>query len=319
MDRFPVSDRRCNLAVGAAVLPARQAWALALLSIAIYSWLWTHHLPLVLLDPSRAAHWHLAGMWGTFALSALVIAWYVSRMTSAVRARDCALAAEREVRLRNERIVAMGNMAASAAHELGTPLATMKLLVDELQSQPQTAEVAEDLALFNQQIECCKTILLRLTEVGGWQRANASHAQTASKWLEDVLGTLQSHRLDLVIRRDFAELTSSIVTDTSLDQALNNLINNAARAAPGKAVEIKVRERGRMLELEIADRGNGMPAKVLNTLNTPAIRQRLPTEGLGIGLMLSVTSIEQHGGSLEYMSRPGGGTIARVTLPFHDR
>ena len=210
-------------------------------------------------------------------------------------------------------------MAASAAHELGTPLATMKLLVDELQSQPQTAEVAEDLALFNQQIECCKTILLRLTEVGGWQRANASHAQTASKWLEDVLGTLQSHRLDLVIRRDFAELTSSIVTDTSLDQALNNLINNAARAAPGKAVEIKVRERGRMLELEIADRGNGMPAKVLNTLNTPAIRQRLPTEGLGIGLMLSVTSIEQHGGSLEYMSRPGGGTIARVTLPFHDR
>lgn len=303
------------IAVGAAVLPARHAWGLALLSIGVYSWLWTHHLPLDLLDSSRAVHWHLAGMWGTFALSALVIVLYVSRMTSAVRARDRALAAEREVRLRNERIVAIANMAAAAAHELGTPLATMKLLVSAMEDRSCDAEETEDIALMHQQIDYCKTILLRFTEVAGRPRADSSHAQPAAQWLTGLLDILQSQRLDLVINRNFGNLTAGIVADTSLDHALNNLINNAARAAPDNVVDVSVQQRDQLLELNIADRGKGIPAEVLETLSTPATQRRLPTEGLGIGLMLTIASIEQHGGSLEYMNRAGGGTIARVTLP----
>lgn len=303
------------IAVGAAVLPARHAWGLALLSIGVYSWLWTHHLPLDLLDSSRAVHWHLAGMWGTFALSALVIVLYVSRMTSAVRARDRALAAEREVRLRNERIVAIANMAAAAAHELGTPLATMKLLTSAMEDRSCDAEGTEDISLMHQQIDYCKTILLRFTEVAGRPRANASHAQPAEQWLAGLLDTLQSQHLDLVINRDFGNLTAGIVADTSLDHALNNLINNAARVAPDNVVDVSVQQRDQLLELNIADRGKGIPTEVLETLSTPATQRRLPTEGLGIGLMLTIASIEQHGGSLEYMNRAGGGTIARVTLP----
>lgn len=303
------------IAVGAAVLPARHAWGLALLSIGVYSWLWTHHLPLDLLDSSRAVHWHLAGMWGTFALSALVIVLYVSRMTSAVRARDRALAAEREVRLRNERIVAIANMAAAAAHELGTPLATMKLLTSAMEDRSCDAEGTEDISLMHQQIDYCKTILLRFTEVAGRPRANASHAQPAEQWLAGLLDTLQSQHLDLVINRDVGNLTAGIVADTSLDHALNNLINNAARVAPDNVVDVSVQQRDQLLELNIADRGKGIPTEVLETLSTPATQRRLPTEGLGIGLMLTIASIEQHGGSLEYMNRAGGGTIARVTLP----
>ena len=67
------------IAVGATLLPAPLAWALAGIAVALYSWLWTHHIPLAMTDHAHAISWHLGGMWATFAVSATVIAWYITR------------------------------------------------------------------------------------------------------------------------------------------------------------------------------------------------------------------------------------------------
>jgi two-component system sensor histidine kinase RegB len=83
-------------------------------AVTAYSILWDFNEQLDIYDSGLAVHWHLAGMWLTFALSAGVIVWYVVRMTAAIRSRDHALAEAREARLRNERIVALGNLAAGA-------------------------------------------------------------------------------------------------------------------------------------------------------------------------------------------------------------
>jgi hypothetical protein len=106
------------------------------LAVALYTLLMWQFLPLAVADAERAARLHLAGMWLTFVVSAAMIAWFVARMTASIRERDSRLAAAREQALRDERVVALGALAAGAAHELGTPLATIAVLVGELEQDP---------------------------------------------------------------------------------------------------------------------------------------------------------------------------------------
>jgi len=303
------------IAVGATLLPAGLAWALAGISVAVYSWLWTHHIPLGMNDQAHAVSWHLAGMWATFAVSAIIIAWYITRMNRAMRARDQALLNAREQRLRNERVVALANLAAGAAHELGTPLATLRLLVDELRRGLTQTEQQEDLALMANQIDQCKGILSRLTADAGRARAEDPMVLTVSAWLDRLLDTLREQRPGLALHRRDSAPDELVSADVALDQAIRNLVSNAVTASDGMPVEIETHRRGDMIDLSIADRGPGMPQGLLQSLHRPELRTHLPTEGMGIGLLLTVSSIEHSGGSLEYAARPGGGTVAHVTIP----
>jgi two-component system sensor histidine kinase RegB len=298
------------------LLPAPLAWALAGIAVAAYSWLWTHHIPLSMADHAHAVSWHLGGMWATFAVSATVIAWYITRMNRAMRARDQALANAREQRLRNERVVALANLAAGAAHELGTPLGTMRLLVDELKRDLTQPDQHEDLKLMANQIDQCKEILSRLTAAAGRARAEGPMVLCVKDWLDRLLDTLLEQRPGLQLTRRDATPDTPVSVDVALDQAVRNLVSNAVTASAGESVDIETRRRGDMIDLTIADRGPGMPAGLLETLHHPELRTSLPTEGLGIGLLLTVSSIEHCGGSLEYAPRPGGGTIAHVTIPI---
>lgn len=307
------------IAVGAAVLPAVQTWLLAALSISVYSWLWVHHRPLGLADPTRAIDWHLAGMWGTFAVSALVITWYVSRMTATVRARDLALAQARERRLRNERIVAMANLAAGAAHEMGTPLGTMRLILDNLQAQCcDDPETREDLNIMGQQIGHCRHILSRLTASGGQARVEAGGALDIARWLDDLVMTIESQRPDASI--DWADTDHlaglRMVADQSVTQALHNLINNAITADPDRQATLTAERQGSRVSIHIVDGGPGIPPDVLNALHEAPNRPSQTKGGLGIGLLLSLSAIEAFGGTLHYAPRDGGGTISTVTLPL---
>jgi signal transduction histidine kinase len=135
-------------------------------------------------------------------------------------------------------------------------------------------------------------------------------------WLDRLLDTLLEQRPGLQLTRRDATPDTPVSVDVALDQAVRNLVSNAVTASAGESVDIETRRRGDMIDLTIADRGPGMPAGLLETLHHPELRTSLPTEGLGIGLLLTVSSIEHCGGSLEYAPRPGGGTIAHVTIPI---
>ena len=134
------------VAVAALSLPGRLTAAVAMLAVALYSLLMWQFLPLPVADPERGARLHLAGMWLTFVVSATMIAWFVARMTASIRERDNRLNAARELALRDERVVALGALAAGAAHELGTPLATWPV--------PRSLKLDEELK--RQCLELCR-------------------------------------------------------------------------------------------------------------------------------------------------------------------
>lgn len=303
------------VAVAALSLPAGLTAAIALLAIALYSLLMWQYLPLSLNDVEQAARLHLAGMWLTFVVSAIMIAWFVARMTASIRERDSRLAAAREQALRDERVVALGAMAAGAAHELGTPLATMAVVIGELERDDGLdAAAREDLALVRQQIAVCKNIISGLAASSGSSRPEQLRAQDAVFWLQAVLARWQVLRPHAGSRLTVATAGEAprLATEPTLEQALVNLLNNAADAG-GAGIEIMLSWDETLLTILIDDGGPGFDAQILRE----AGRVPLPASsgGGGIGLLLAFAAVERWGGRIVLENRDHGGR-ARVELPL---
>lgn len=304
------------IAIAALSLPGVMAAMVALLAIALYSLLMWQFLPLSLVDAERATRLHLGGMWLSFVVSATMIAWFVVKMTASIRERDSRLVAAREQALRDERMVALGSLAAGAAHELGTPLATIAVVVGELERQTRlSAEVREDLALVRTQIALCKGIISGMVARAGTPRPENLQVQDARSWLQGVRARWQAMRprasSRLTIESGVGE--PLIVAEATLEQALVNLLNNAADANESE-IEIRLAWDETKLRVVIQDGGHGFPVEVLRGAGRMPLTT--PSEGAGIGLLLAFSAIERLGGRIVLDNSPAGGGRARVELPL---
>ena len=303
------------VAIAALTLPTRCVAAITALAIGAYTLLLFFYIPLPIADASRATRLHLGGMWLVFALSSLLIAGFAVHMTRLIRQRDAELAAAREQALRDERIMAMGTLAAGAAHELGTPLATMALLAGELANDSDLGEAArEDIALLRQQIAVCKGIITGLSRRAGAERLDNTEQLAADRWLESLrqhwhaIRPQAGSRLILGSDGDVPTLPA----DPRLEQALLNLLNNAANATAAP-IEIRLSWGSDSLCIDIRDRGPGFPAAVLARAGLASFPAH--AQGSGVGLMLTRSAIEQLGGRLTLINPEDGGALARIELP----
>ena len=303
------------VAIAALTLPTRGVLAIGASAIGAYSLLMRYYVPLPMPDATRATHLHLIGMWLTFVVSAVLIAWFVVRMTRLIRQRDAELAASREQALRAERVMAMGTLAAGAAHELGTPLATMALLAGELNADTTLPEaVRQDIALLRQQIGICKEIITGLSRRAGAERLETAPLETADRWLDKVRQHWHASRPQAASHLIISSVPPAplIVADPRLEQALLNLLNNAASASP-QPLEINLDWNSHSLSIAIRDHGPGFPPSVL----AQGGQHSFPAHdgGSGVGLMLTRTAIEQLGGHLNLSNSIDGGALARLELP----
>ena len=302
------------IAIAALTLPVRCVIAVGGIALSAYSLLMIYYVPLPMPDATRATRLHLIGMWLTFAVSALMIAWFVVRMTRLIRERDAELAAAREQGLRDERVLAIGTLAAGAAHELGTPLGTMALLAGELADEPGLSDaVREDIKLMRQQIQVCKGIITGLSRRAGADRLENSSLQAVDRWVDSIRQHWHASRplAESRLILNGAQPAPKMVADPRLEQALLNLFNNAANACQ-KTIDIRIDWTASDLVIEIHDDGPGFPPEVLEHggfASFPAHQQ-----GSGIGLMLTRSAIEQLGGQLTLCNPSQGGALARIDL-----
>ena len=304
------------VAIAALTLPVRCVLATVALAIAAYSALMVVYIPLPLADAARATRLHLIGMWFTFAVSSAMIAWFVVRMTKLIRERDAQLAAAREQAMRDERVVALGTLAAGAAHELGTPLATMAVIAGELERDVSLSEPArEDIGVLRQQIAVCKEIITGLSRRAGAERLEHMQTIRVDRWLDALRQRWQSLRPQAGsrFRCEGEEPAPAVAADPTLEQAVLNLLNNAASVAPGD-VELTARWGNGRLCIEVRDQGPGFPANVL----ARGGRQPFPAHpgGSGIGLILTRSAVERLNGRLTLSNHPAGGGIACIDLPL---
>ena len=311
--------------ISAALLPRRYTWVLATVSLLAYGVLLFKHVPLPIfatMDHTGMGHGavaaglnvHILGMWLNFLVSVALITFFVAGMAAVLREQRARVAANREDTLRNEQLLAAASLAAGTAHELGTPLATMSMLVEELAETATDAAQQQDLEQLTTQLVRCRAILEKLSQRAQMTDLGQTYSIAATEYLQSVLEQWHVSRPDATATLVVSGTGSApeLTVEPTLDQAIENLLNNAANACPAE-ITMTLDWDAACLRVAIDDRGPGIPLELMGTLGRPIVRTG--ETGLGLGLMISHATVERYGGSIELSNRSEGGARALLTLP----
>lgn len=305
------------LAISAAALPQRFTYLIAIIAISSYSLLLFWYVPVDALSMSHHQHQaispHLFGMWLTFILSACLISYFVSSMAKAIRQQENDLQAIREETLRNEQLLAIGTLAASTAHDIGTPLSTMKIVIDDLKnSVPE--QMQNDINLLSDQVEHCKQSLQKLAS----QAQKHTDQLHSSQSLADFFATLEDQwrcirpEVQLSINMPDTLLQKKLNNTLSLSQAIINILNNSADVS--EKISLDVQHQNNLIHFEIRDWGPGIQQELLNNLGKRITGTS--EKGLGLGLFLTHATIERLGGKVIQRNHSDGGAITHISIPY---
>jgi two-component system sensor histidine kinase RegB len=317
--------------IGASVLTLGATATLAVTAVAIISLLALFHVPLRLASgeslvlPEALA----VGSWAALIIGTAFLAIYARRVSGETFSMSQALAATQVALTREQQLAALGGVVAAAAHELGTPLATIKVaateLVEELADQPQ---LQEDALLVRDQAERCSRILRTMGSRGS-EDAVVRFAPFSSVVEEAALP--HAHRgIRIIIRvegarvEDGPELQPELARQPEIIQGLRNLIQNAVDFA-ASTVWIDLEWTDTTLRVAIGDDGPGYPADLIGRIGEPFVRRRAPVpgerpgyEGMGLGLFIAKTLLERSGARLHFGNgtpdeTPGPSDFARAS------
>lgn len=318
------------LIICATTLPKHLTVLMAILVAGSYSSLMFNHIPLLDFSAShqhtlvQLFQQHITGLWISFLLTVGVISVYVVQMRNTLNERDAELNTERERSLHERQLLALATLAAGTAHELRTPLSTLKVVLSDLQHEHP--ELDEDFALMQQQISICNDKLQQLTQDACNGKAIA---QPLDLFLSQLLNAWQLMRPQARYQLNTVSLSAcqgdarqdqaskhempAILSSIMLQQALINLLNNAADASE-QPVEITIAAiHNNRVTLTLRDHGPGLTPEQLANLGKPFFTTK---GGLGIGLFLTVTSLASQEGEVRLYNHPQGGTLTEVKLPI---
>jgi two-component system, sensor histidine kinase RegB len=311
------------VALAATALSAPYIAAVVVLAASAYGLLMFHYHPLAALhehDATSQFNLHVLGMGINFAISATLLGFFVWRLALGLRERERATQRERERALRDESILAIATQAAGAAHELNTPLSTMRTLLTELRNDHAAdAPLGQDLALLAAQTDHCRDIVRELVAVGAAQLGARSQSIGVEAFAHGCSERFRLLRpeVDLVSRVDENCRGLEWQAASGLQHSLVALLNNAADASASRQsarVEFGVRRIGDAIEFSVCDRGPGLDRDAFDTLRPRFSSHK--RDGLGIGLALANATAERLHGELAVETPAEGGTLMRLRLPL---
>jgi two-component system sensor histidine kinase RegB len=299
--------------ISASALGLRTTVVLGLFAIAVTTAAALWHVPLRLADGTvlRVPPLFGFGFWLSIVVGVLFLGLYAHRVATEIRAMAEALLATQMALAREQKLTDLGGVVAAAAHELGTPLATIKLvsaeMIDELADRP---DLLEDARLIRNQADRCRDILR------GMGRAGKDDLQLRQAPLEQVLREAAEPHANRGKTLHFllgpgpggADRQPVILRLPEVIHGLRNLVQNAVDFA-ASAVWIEGEWTDQSLAVRIVDDGDGYPPGLIGRIGDPFVRQRRPEqssarrpeyEGMGLGLFIAKTLLERSGARLTF-------------------
>jgi len=308
-----------QVVLGAILLPPAATTVLLAAAAASYALLSFAYRPLVLPVSFIVERGDLfrIGQWIAFTMVAVLLVMFITRITRNLRARDAHLANLRQHAVEEDGIVRMGLFATGAAHELGTPLGTLSVILADWRRMPAIARdpgLAAEVAEMEGEVGRCKAIVSAILQSAGQPRSEAIQRAPAAAFAADAADSWQSTQPGVPLTREIAVPDGAVIpTDPALRQAIWNLLDNAAEVSP-TGIAIVVGTTGPMLTIAVRDHGPGFAADTLAHVGDA--RRSTKEEGHGLGLFLAATVARRLGGRLDAANRTGGGAEVRLHLPF---
>lgn len=309
-----------QVVLGAVLLPPAYAWLLILVTSFCFAALGVFFEPLILpaINERGLFGLYLQGSLVCFVLIAVLMVLFVTRISQNLKARDAYLADLRQQAAEQNHIVRMGLLASGAAHELGTPLASISVILSDWKRLPALAdepELANDMAEMQTAIERCKAILTGILMSAGEARGEAPERTTLRAFLSEAAQEWQAGHCKVVVElRDGLSEDPPIISDPALKQVFSALFDNAAEAG-ARRVELWTTLVQGELVITVGDDGRGFPPEILERLGQP-YQSTKAKPGAGLGLFLLVNVLRTLGGSVSARARPGGGAEVRLALPL---
>lgn len=310
-----------QVAVASVLLRPGYIWAIVAVTTLGFGMLTQWHQPLALprMDWPTLAPQYIGGLLVCFVLDASLLVIFIGRIGRNLRQRDASLARLRQRAAEEEHIVRMGLLASGAAHELGTPLATLSVILgDWARMAPFAAEpeLREEIEEMQRQIDRCKAIVGGILTSAGETRGEAPAQTTLHAFLDGLVQEWRRTRSVAALaytRQDVPD--ARIISDTALQQMIGNVLDNALEAAPDAPLRLDVRAEDDNLVLRVRDHGPGFPPHFLERLGTP-YQSSKGKPGRGLGLFLAVNVARTLGGQIQAHNFPEGGAEVVILLPL---
>jgi two-component system sensor histidine kinase RegB len=253
----------------------------------------------------------------------IITAGYAWRAAAETKRMELALNITRKVLAREQRLSALGGLAAAAAHELGTPLATISVVAKEMVRETPPGPTRDDAELLVSQAERCREILTRLTEEPD-TTDDAVHARmTLLQFLNEVI----ARHLDTPIRVEAGVAgppgarPPEIRRMPEVLHAMTSLVENAVDFARSEVL-VSIRFDDRTIAVEVRDDGPGFSPEVLTQLGQPYITSRPGGEGsrsghigMGLGFFIAKTLLERTGAVVQHFNGRRGGAVIAARWP----
>jgi two-component system sensor histidine kinase RegB len=309
-----------QLVLGAILLEAGMVAVLMAVTATSYGLLGVYFLPLHYPEAIQpiAPLLEKFGAWVSFALTGGLLVVFITRVIRNLRARDVYLAELRQAAIEEDGLLRMGLLASGAAHELGTPLSSLSVVLNDWSRMPQIARDPELMADVNEmQIDIgrCKAIVSDMLHSAGTPRGEGAERGAAETLLRTVTTawreTHPNVRLDVTLEAGLDQ--AMLVVEPALRQVLASLLDNAAEASPIEVAISAWREPDGLV-VSITDRGPGFTEEQLAVVGKPYRSSK--GAGRGLGLFLAATLARRLGGKLSAANRVDGGADVRLIVPL---
>ncbi|WP_240954076.1 ATP-binding protein [Solimonas marina] len=309
-----------QVTLAAMLLDAWTTWTLVIITAVCFAVLTRYHLPLQMPggDTGQLFLLHIIGMLICFVIDVGLLVVFMTRINRNLRARDTRLADLRQRAAEEDHIVRMGLLASGAAHELGTPLATLSVILGDWHRMPafqRDPEILAEIEDMQAEVRRCKTIVTGILLSAGEARGESPMVTTLSGFMDDLVEDWRRTRP--VQRFDYdntMEDDPTIVSDSALKQIICNVLDNALDASPAW-VGFTVSSIDGMLALSVRDRGPGFAPEMLAQFGKP-YQSTKGRPGGGLGLFLVVNVVRKFGGRVTVENRPDGGACVTMRLPL---
>jgi len=311
-----------HVILGAVLLEAWSTWTIVGVTGTCIAGLALFSEPLSLpLDHARGIlSLYVQGMLICFVLDAALLVIFITRIMRNMRVTAAKLADLRQRAAEEDHIIRMGLLASGAAHELGTPLATLAVILGDWKHMPEfkaNGELLEEIGEMQTQLMRCKSIVSGILLSAGETRGESSAATTVNTFLADLVAGWRVGRPVVDFEYDNRIVPDHpVVSDSTLKQMICNVLDNALEASP-QWLRMEASVKDDQLVLQVTDAGPGFAPVILAQLGKPYNSSK-GRPGGGLGLFLVVNVARTLGGAVTASNLPHGGALVRLTLPLSE-